>query len=97
MNYPELVRADRRLVILRLLAKSEGYSANEHLLRTAAGTYGHKVSSDALRTDLAWLQEQGLLLLEQIADITVATLTARGNDVQAGLAHVPGVKRPEAG
>lgn len=97
MSYQAIVQSDRRLTILILLAQSAGYSANEHLLRAALDGFGHSVARDLLRTELAWLKEQGLVMIEEIAGMQVAELTARGADVQAGRAHVPGIKRPEAG
>lgn len=94
MGYTKLVTEDRRLVLLRLLAESEGYSANEYLLATALPGFGHSVSHDRVRTDLDWLDEQGLVRVERPGEVCVATLTARGADVAAGRARVAGVKRP---
>jgi len=50
-----------------------------------------------VRTDLAWLAEQGLLQTATTGDVTMATLLTRGVDVAAGRAVVPGVKRPLPG
>lgn len=95
MNFQQTVTEDRRLSILLVLADSAGYSANQYLLQTAIGSiYGHSVSVDQTRTDLAWLQEQGLVTTTSTGDVMVATLTHRGVDAQAGRATVPGVKRP---
>lgn len=94
MSYPDLVAADRRLVILRVLADSIGYTCNEHLLGSLLESFGHAVSRDALRTELAWLAEQGLVTTREVAGVTIAKLAPRGADVAAGSAHVPGVKRP---
>jgi len=86
---------DRRLSILLVLSESPQYSANAFLVQTAVGSiYGHNVSLDVLRTDLAWLAEQGLVQAKTTGDVVVATLTARGVDVAAGRAVQPGVKRP---
>jgi len=95
MKYPELVAADRRLILLHILAQSAGYTCNEFLLISLAESFGHVLSHDALRTDLAWLAEQGLVTTQIVAEVTIAKLTQRGADVAAGRAHVPGVKRPE--
>jgi hypothetical protein len=56
--------------------------------------YGHTASLDQVRTDLAWLAEQGLVSSRTTADVTIATLTARGVDVATGRAVQPGVKKP---
>jgi len=97
MSFAEVMADDRRLVILRLLAESPGYSANEYLLASALPGFGHNVSHDRLRSDITWLAEQGLVSISSQADLQVAKLTARGDDVQAGLARCPGVKRPAPG
>lgn len=95
MNYQTAVTEDRRLSLLLVLKETPGYSANAFLLREAvASIYGHAASLDQVRTDLAWLNEQALVGTRTTADVTIATLTARGIDVAAGLATVPGVKRP---
>src|SRR5262245_45284068 len=96
-SFAEHFAADRRLVILRLLAGAPGYQANEYLLHAALPNKGHSVSRDMIRTDLAWLAEQGLVSVKRPEDVAIATLTERGVDVGAGRAAVPGVKRPLPG
>lgn len=93
-SFTQRLAEDRRLVILRLLAEAPGYAGNESILHRAAATFGHVVSRDVIRTDLSWLAEQGLVVVEEIASIMVATVTQRGLDVAAGTATVPGVQRP---
>ena len=87
---------DRRLVVLRVLAESGGYTANEFILQQMLEQFGHVVSIDRVRTDLAWLQEQQMLTISDVADVQIARITARGQDVAAGRTVVPGVKRPHA-
>lgn len=96
-EFKQFQTEDRRLMILRLLAEIPGYTANEYVLRAALGDYGHAVSADRLRSDLAWLAEQELLRLETPAGLTVAHLLPRGEDVGAGRAHMPGIARPRPG
>lgn len=97
MNFAQLLSADRRLVILRLLSAAPEYTANAFVLRPGLEAVGHAMSADQLATELAWLAEQGLVELEAVAGVTVARLTARGADVAAGRVVTPGVKRPEPG
>jgi Fe2+ or Zn2+ uptake regulation protein len=85
---------DRRLVILRLLAETPEYRLNESTMAVALEDFGHPVSRDQVRTDFAWLAEQGLVNLEELVEIKIATATVRGLDVAAGRAIVPGVRRP---
>lgn len=95
MNPFEKLRdEDRRLVILQLLVESPGYKANQYLLQTALDSFGHEVSIDLVRTDLAWLAEQRLVHLEEIGGQFMPSITARGLDVARGRALHPGVKRP---
>jgi len=88
---------DRRLVILIILAKSEGYCCNEILMEQLLEQRGHVVSSDRLRTDLGWLQEQGLIKVKDIEDMQIATVNRRGIEVSQGRVEVAGVKRPLPG
>jgi hypothetical protein len=93
-NLQDLVNADRRLGILRVLAGSTAYTASADLLRAVLASLGHAVSHDRLNTDLEWLHEQDLVGLERIGDVPIARATQRGVDVAAGLATVPGVAKP---
>jgi hypothetical protein len=94
-KFKELITSDIRLVILRALAEDLGYSHNESILHSVVEAFGHKASRDCIKSELAWLEEQGLLDLSDVAGCLVATITQRGADVAAGRAVVPGVKRPE--
>lgn len=90
----DLLTQDQRLVILRALVEMPGYEANESILHTVVGEFGHSISRDTVRAHLAWLDEQGLVSLREVAGIRIARLSERGGDVAAGRAHVPGVKKP---
>lgn len=88
------VAADRRLAILRILEGSGEYRANQYLIQKLLGEIGHAASLDTLKTDLAWLAEQGLLELETVGGVDIPQLLARGLDVACGRAVIPGVARP---
>jgi Fe2+ or Zn2+ uptake regulation protein len=90
----EVVTADRRLRVLVLLDKAHAYMTNEHVLQGLLQPMGHAISVDRLRTDLAWLAEQGLLDVHEHDGLQVATLRRRGVDVANDRACVPGVARP---
>jgi hypothetical protein len=94
LTFAERIIQDRRLVILRLLERTPGYSANESLLDLALEDFGHRTSRDQVRTDLGWLAEQELVTTEEIAGVMIAIATRRGLDVARGKAIVPGVRRP---
>ena len=92
--FSEHVDEDRRLTVLLLLAESPDYRANQFLLQSALDGFGHAVSMDRIRADIAWLGEQGLVAVNETAGVMVPQLTARGLDVAQGRVTHPGVKRP---
>ncbi len=98
MALSRIMQEDRRLCVLRFLSEDRDYTLNDSLIRDALGVIGHAVARDVVRGDLAWLDEQGLVTLRKEVfgqkDVLIATLTERGQDVAAGRAVVPGVKRP---
>ena len=94
--YAEYLRQDIRLVILRLLAEMTAYRANSSVLTMALDNYGHTLSRDQVKTELHWLQEQSALALDAVGPVLVATRTERGQDIAAGRARAPGIKRPGA-
>ncbi len=94
MSLKQLLNEDQRLVILRSLADA-GYDANESILDDCLTLYGHKISRDLVRNHLNWLEEQGLVQIDRLANgFMVAQITQRGLDVANGEAVVDGVKRP---
>lgn len=95
MNYCVVVTEHQRLSLLRALADSPRYSANDSILQDQLAAFGLDASRDQVRNHLAWLEEQGLITMERLGSTTlVATITTRGHDVATGRANVPGVKRP---
>lgn len=94
MNYQELLEQDRRLTILLLLSQAPDYKANHFLIQSALDGFGHTVSMDRVKADLAWLAEQGLVTIAETAGVQVPQLTDRGLDVAEGRVVHPGVKRP---
>lgn len=93
-SFAQHVAEDRRLSVLLLLTASPGGAANEALLQAALPDYGHEPSLDQVRADLAWLAEQGLVETSDMHGLAVGHILARGQDVAAGRAVVPGIKRP---
>lgn len=85
-----------RLSLLRLLAVAPGYRANSSILTTLAyDEAGFTATRDQVRTELAWLAEQGLITTSEVIDgLVVATLSERGGEVSSGRAVVPGVQKP---
>jgi len=97
-EYAERLVRDRRLVILRVLAEVPGYALNSSILMGILRDYGHTIGRDTAHADLAWLEEQGLVSVDVVAEnLHRAELTQRGDDIAAGRSHIPGVKRPGPG
>lgn len=90
----ERISEHRRICILRALAEAPSYEGNESILHSVVDEYGLPCSRDQVRSELAWLRDQGLITLREVVGIYVVTITPRGEDVAAGRTTVPGVKRP---
>ena len=97
-SFADFQTEDRRLVLLRGLTSCAQYRSNALLLRRyCEAVAGHVASVDRIEQDIAWLDEQGLVVRERTHGITTATLTVRGLDVATGRASVPGVQKPQPG
>lgn len=96
MTLEERMREDARLLVLHYLREQTDYSANEYAIQAYLESLGHGYSADRVRSELAWLDEQGTLVVSG-ERIQVATLLLRGEDVAAGRAKVPGIARPRPG
>lgn len=96
-SFADHMAADRRQIMLRVLMTSMAYTSNASTLQNMVGRLGYPTPMDRLRTDVAWLAEQGLVTSEDVAGLQVVKLTARGQEVAEGVAVVPGVARPRAG
>lgn len=84
----------RRSILLALEALN--YTSNDSIIKDSCDAFGNTMSSDQVRTQLGWLEEQGLITLERKTTYMIATLTSRGQDVAKGRSFVDGVKRPSA-
>ena len=98
MSFERTMQEDVRRRLLLLLGALPMFTGNEVALRSLlAERYGHALSADRLRAELAWLDEQGLITAQQPGGVWLATLSGRGEDVARGLASMPGVARPRPG
>ena len=91
--FAELITKDMRLVMLRSMAE-DGNALNESMLQSILELFGHNVSRDRVRTQMRWLEEQGLIQIDAIAGVLVGKLTGRGADVASGKCKNDGVKTP---
>lgn len=99
---------DRRRAILAMLAEMPVGSLNETILKGGLDRIGHRIGSDRIRADLAWLDQHGLVAIERVplsgnadswaarGELWVARLTRDGQDVAEGRRDHPGIARPDA-
>lgn len=97
MSFIDTLREDRRGVILCALDEMGGNRLAEGSVKSVLASLGHVVGGDVVRTDLEWLQQQGLLRVERVpagdgGEHWLAQLLEAGQDVARGVRH-PGVKR----
>lgn len=96
MSYAQYLKEDQRLVMLRTLNEMPSYTANSSVLHGLLVRYGHNPSRDQVKTELRWLEEQGLVTIDDISEVLIARITERGQDVATARAVVPGIKKPGA-
>lgn len=97
MSFADFVREDQRLIILRILSKLPGYSSSHSIIFEGVTRYGHHPTRLEIKEDLRWLEDRGLVSIENNEAIVIARLTERGGEVLAGRMTVEGVKRPTEG
>lgn len=92
-TYEGLLRQDRRLSILRTLEESRA-GANESQLERMCIAFQVWSTRAQIRTELLWLQQQGYVEIEDLADYMRAVATDEGIKIALGqLAH-PDITRP---
>ena len=97
MSYSDLVTRHARIAILRFLEDAPQYTTNASMLSTALPRLGISYTRDQVETELSWLQEQGLVTVEETGGFVVATATVRGVEIAQGIATHPKIQRPRPG
>lgn len=95
-DYAATVRKHRRLAILRHLEQVSGYTANASILRDVLNGVGVGSTFDQVITELAWLSENGMVLMNDHGDFVIAEATMRGIEIARGEATHPEIQRPRA-
>lgn len=80
----------RRLRMLQTLQNSVEYTADVEILSDYLA-----VGMQTLIEDAGWLEEHGLVELNQVDSVTSVRMTRLGKDVAMGRCQIPGVRRPE--
>lgn len=94
MDYHEFKMRDLRLVMLKTLARSPAYRANETVLQMEAEVFGHGYSRDVIRSELAKLRELGAVTFAELGSVLVATITRRGLEHCQGKTVIEGIYQP---
>lgn len=94
MSFADFLRRHRRITILKTLSGAPGYVANESVLDDMLGAHGVTSTRDQIRTELAWLREQGFVTLEEPGGFMVATITQNGEEIAIGRRVHPDVEKP---
>lgn len=95
-GYSDIVAADRRLVLLRLLHEQDDGALADSPLHAALRVLGHGVPRNTLKADLEFLAgEQLVLLSHPMGDgFTLVEIAQRGEDVVNRVEKVEGVAVP---
>lgn len=98
MSYAETLREHARIAILRFLEDAPRYTSNLSMLTAQLPDVGISYTRDQVRGELGWLQEQGLVTLdERSPSLLLAVATQRGVEVAQGIVRYPGIQRPGPG
>lgn len=93
----EVIVADRRLVILRLLVEYRG-ALNSSALESGLRPYHSYIDRAMVRDDLRWLELRDLVALEDLGrDVLDVRVTPKGERAADGKEWVEGVARPSKG
>ena len=92
---PDIVPLVRR-AILDLLYDIGG-EQNDDVLALLLGRLGHRVARRDIRSQLAWLADEGLISLEEVGPFQVVRILADGRDCAEGKLNIDGVSRFKTG
>lgn len=93
-----ILAEQQRILILQMLNEDSDCRLNEQMLQKGLGMFGHNVSLDKVKTEVAWLEEQGCVTTDTVSpSVILVTLTDRGMDVVNQRTVIPGIDRPVRG
>lgn len=93
----ERLRESRRLMILQLINAMEPRRIDSRTLEFALRDLDMEIPTDVLAGELAWLDRQGLVVVEELSIGKSIAITARGDQHARGIVAEPGVARPGLG
>jgi len=93
MEFAQLEKEDRRLVVLRMLLLESNKQLNASFIQRGLAIFGHIVERQVLNAELHWLAALGAVTIQSINRMLLATLTTYGIALVHGSANAAGVKR----
>ena len=93
-DYSDTLRRHRRLAILRHLSACAEYTSNGSILVDVLRGVGVTSTRAQVTTELAWLDENGMVTLDDRGDFVIAAATGRGVEIARGQASHPDIQRP---
>lgn len=98
-SFPELsdtMRRARRRVILEILASTPDGQSGELFIEPVLNSRRIRSDRDQVRTELAWLADQGLIAIEEVSGEMFGTILAGGRAIaEAKRVHPDIEKRPD--
>lgn len=83
-----------RTTILRILDAQPGYRMNSRVLDQVMVDMALSSTHEELRGILAWLEQEGMITIQSVQDVIVATLRELGADVARGRTLHRDIERP---
>ncbi|WP_446027511.1 VpaChn25_0724 family phage protein [Leisingera aquaemixtae] len=90
----QILQRHRSLAILRFLSRSPEYRSNQDVLMDWLRHLAMTCTREELRTLASFLEEGGLLRLENVEGFQVMTLMEKGLEVAEGRDFSEAIKRP---
>ena len=86
----QILREMMRFVMLRL-ANGASRNTNSSILSMQLNGAGYSNTRDQVKSEIRWLEQQGLLDVEEVDSVLIVSITERGEDVANGLSKVDGI------
>ncbi|MCH9845095.1 MAG: hypothetical protein K0U39_06265 [Alphaproteobacteria bacterium] len=85
MSFQHYLATDRRLSILKLVARAPQGKLNEAVLETALKSLGHIIAYDEFLADLRLLEGKKLLTISQMEGLHIVHISRKGLDAADNL------------
>lgn len=86
----QILREMMRFVMLRLV-NGAPHNTNSSVLSMQLNGAGYSNTRDQVKSEIRWLEQAGLLEVEEVESVLIVSITERGEDVANGLSKVDGI------